>query len=261
VATAPEPDEIYRRTQEEGRRRLSRPPAELAATALVGGFDVTFGVAALGITSALVSTETSSEVGHVAGSLAFPLAFVFVVVGRSELFTENFLVPIAGLSRDRSSWLKLGELWVVTLVLNLVGGTVLALVLTANGVLLDGTSDVLVSIAERVAGYDTLTALASGIVAGALMTLMTWLVEGAGSPGVRVAVAWAVGFLLVLGYFNHAIVSTIEIVFGLRFGADVSTADLFRQLGLAVASNLIGGVFLVTLARTLQAASSSGSSK
>jgi hypothetical protein len=37
---APQPDEIYERTRDEGRRRLSRPILELAATALVGGFDV-----------------------------------------------------------------------------------------------------------------------------------------------------------------------------------------------------------------------------
>ena len=34
------------------------------------------------------------------------------MVGRSELFTENFLIPVAGLEREKlSSWLKLGELW------------------------------------------------------------------------------------------------------------------------------------------------------
>jgi hypothetical protein len=44
---APQPDEVYQRTRKEGQRRLSRPMLELAATALVGGFDVAFGVAAL----------------------------------------------------------------------------------------------------------------------------------------------------------------------------------------------------------------------
>ena len=42
--SAPEPEEIYARAREEGRRRLSRPVLELSATALVGGFDVAFGV-------------------------------------------------------------------------------------------------------------------------------------------------------------------------------------------------------------------------
>jgi hypothetical protein len=44
-----EPEEIYEETRKEGRRRLSRPVVELAATALVGGFDVAFLVAAYGL--------------------------------------------------------------------------------------------------------------------------------------------------------------------------------------------------------------------
>ena len=51
---APQPEEIYERTREEGRRRLSRPVLELAATALVGGFDIAFGVALYGIAAAAV---------------------------------------------------------------------------------------------------------------------------------------------------------------------------------------------------------------
>jgi hypothetical protein len=47
----------------------------------------------------------------------------------------------------------------------------------------------------------------------------------------------------------------------LELAADVSTSDLFHQLGSSVTSNLIGGVILVTLARTVQAAGSSRSSE
>jgi formate/nitrite transporter FocA (FNT family) len=38
------------------------------------------------------------EVAHLVGALAFGIAFVFVVIGKSELFTENFLVPVPGSS-------------------------------------------------------------------------------------------------------------------------------------------------------------------
>jgi formate/nitrite transporter FocA (FNT family) len=116
--SAPEPEQIYERTREEGRRRLSRPVLELAATALVGGFDVAFGIAVYGLTAAAVAPRAGTGVAHLSGSIGFGIAFVFIVVGRSELFTENFLVPITGLSRRRDSWLKLGELWAVSLVLN-----------------------------------------------------------------------------------------------------------------------------------------------
>lgn len=130
-AAAPDPDEIYARAREEGKRRLSRPVVELFATAFLGGFDIAFGVVAFGLAAGAIG---SSEGSDLVGAVAFGVGFVFVVVGRSELFTENFLVPIAGLDRgSRRSWGKLAELWVATLVLNVVGGAVLAVILTSQG--------------------------------------------------------------------------------------------------------------------------------
>jgi formate/nitrite transporter FocA (FNT family) len=64
-----------------------------------------------GVVTALIASSASDGVARLAGALALSIGFVFVVVGRSELFTENFLVPIAGLdTKDRTSWLKLAEL-------------------------------------------------------------------------------------------------------------------------------------------------------
>src|SRR3954452_9810094 len=121
--SAPEPEEIFERAREEGERRLNRPLLELGSTALGAGVDVVFGIVALGTASALIAHRAGTEAGHFAGSIAFGLAFVFIVIGRSELFTENFLVPIAGLDhRDRGAWYKLAELWTGSPLLNLAGG-------------------------------------------------------------------------------------------------------------------------------------------
>jgi len=256
--TAREPEQIYERTRREGRRRLSRPLVELAATALVGGFDVAFGV----IAYALAAAAIGGEKGRVAGAIAFGIGFVFVVVGRSELFTENFLIPIAGLNRrDRGSWLKLGELWGVALVLNIVGGLLIAIIATSQGVLRAGADTPLLEVAHDLTHYSTLTAFLSALIAGALMTLMTWFVEGAAdSLGVRIVMSWIVGALIALGTFNHAIVSTIELIFGMRYGGDVGYGQLFGNLGVAVGGNFVGGLLLVTFARTVQAAEVSGRS-
>jgi formate/nitrite transporter FocA (FNT family) len=107
-------------------------------------------------------------------------------------------------------------------------------------------------LAERLASHSSTAEF------GALMTLMTWFVEGAAeSVGVRIVMSWIVGALVALGTFNHAIVSTIELVFGMRYGAAVSIGELFWNLGLAVARNLVGGMLLVTFARSAQALAAS----
>jgi formate-nitrite transporter family protein len=251
---APTPEEIFERTREEGRRRLARPPLELAATAFMAGIDVVFGLVAMAVSASLVAARFGSDLGHLVGAVAFGIAFVFVVVGRSELFTENFLVPVAGLDRrDRRSWWKLAELWLLSPVFNLVAGVLLILIVTSKGVLPRGTGEPAAQTAIALDSRSALAAFLSAIAAGALITLGTWLVEGTETMGMRALCGWIIGSLLALGLFNHVIVVTLELVFGIRYGADVGYADVTANLGVAIVGNLVGGVLLVTLTRFSQA--------
>jgi formate/nitrite transporter FocA (FNT family) len=250
---APEPEEIYQRTEEEGRRRLQRPFAELVSTALAAGVDIVLGIVALTVTAALVDTRGGSHLAHLAGALAFGISFVFIVVGRSELFTENFLVPVAGLDRTPASWYKLAELWTISPIFNIVGGGLLILVVTGHGVLPVGTkhASVVAAMTQDERGWTS--AFLSAIAAGALITLMTWLVEGSRSMGIRVAVAWICGTLLALGAFNHVIVVTLELIMGIRFGAPVGWGDVVDNFFTAGLGNMVGGLLVVTLNRFNQA--------
>lgn len=254
MAEEREPEQIYERTAEEGERRLQRGFIQLAATSFVAGIDVVFGVIALGVTSQLVGVRGGPELADLAGAIAFGIAFVFIIVGRSELFTENFLVPIAGLDRrDRGSWWKLAELWTVSPILNLVGAYLLILIVTTHGVLPEGTGSALTEVVEKADANGIGTAFMSAIAGGALITLMTWMVEGVRHLGVNVICAWLVGALLALGHFNHVIVVTVEYMFGIRYGANVGWADALSNFGVAALGNVVGGVLFVTLTRFGQA--------
>lgn len=258
---APEPEEIFERTRREGERRLSRPTLELATTAIAAGVDIVFGIAALGTVSALVSKRYGTDLGHVFGAIAFGVSFVFIVVGRSELFTENFLVPLAGIRRgERASWFKLVELWTVSPLMNILGGVMLILIVTTHGVMPHGTGAAVADAANKFDLNNFLAAFMSAIAAGALITLMTWMVEGQESMGVRVAVAWIVGAVLALGNFNHIIVATLEIFAGIRWGAHVPWSTLFTNFGTALLGNMIGGFAFVTFNRFSQARAGSSSS-
>jgi formate/nitrite transporter FocA (FNT family) len=210
-------------------------------------------VIALGAITARHVDHFGAKTAHFFGSLGFGLAFVFIVVGRSELFTENFLVPIAGLDRGSGrSWWKLAELWVVSPVVNLLAGALIILIVTTHGVLPDGTGHALVDVANKLDENNFLAAFMSAIAAGALITMMTWFVEGQESMGVRVAVAWMVGSLLSIAAFNHVIVVTLELLMGIRYGAPIGWDDLFANFGTALLGNMIGGIGLVTLNRANQ---------
>jgi formate-nitrite transporter family protein len=249
----PQPEDIYRRTKEEGARRLDRPLLEMISTALAAGFDIVAGIVGFGILTASLESKTGHGPAHAVASLGFGIGFVFLVVGRGELFTENFLVPIAGLDHRRSSsWLGLAKLWTSSPLFNVLGGLVMVLLLTTHRVLPSGTAQSLVKNAQAIHDHGTLTLFVSAIFAGALITAMTWFVEGQESMVVRVVVAWTAGALLALGAFNHVIVITLELIFGYRFGAQFGWTFILGNFLLAAAGNMVGGLGLVTLNRLTQ---------
>jgi formate/nitrite transporter FocA (FNT family) len=250
---APEPEEIYEQTREEGARRLERPLLEVISTALAAGFDIIAGVVVLAL--------VESQLEHLlAGAIGFGVGFVFLVVGRGELFTENFLVPLAGLDgKERNAWWKVAELWTVSPVFNILAGAFMGFLLSIHSVLPFGTGATVKTIAETLYANGTLARFVSAIFAGALITAMTWFVEGQRSIGVRVTVAWIAGAMLALGSFNHVIVVTLELIFGIRFGAHVPWSFVLTNFLVAAAGNMIGGIGLVTLNRFTQARSGGAS--
>lgn len=150
---APDPDQIYERAKSEGERRLSESALKQASTAFIAGVTIVFGIVALGMTHELVAPRFGDGVGALAGALAFGIGLVFLVVGRSELFTENFFDPVAAAAgrRSKQALLDLGQLWLIVLVLNLVGGAVMAAVFSVDGTLPDGAREVLAKVAEEIA--------------------------------------------------------------------------------------------------------------
>jgi formate/nitrite transporter FocA (FNT family) len=249
----PQPEDIYRLTKQEGERRLGRPLLEMISTALAAGFDIVAGILALALVATQLEPWVGKSAAHVFGSLAFGFGFVFLVVGRGELFTENFLVPIAGLDRRRrSSWLGLAKLWITSPLFNVLGGLIIILILSTHQVLPNGTAKTLAENADRIHAHGTATLFVSAVFAGALITAMTWFVEGQESMLVRAVVAWIAGALLALGNFNHVIVVTLELIFGYRFGAHFGWTFILGNFLLAAAGNMVGGLGLVTLNRLTQ---------
>jgi formate-nitrite transporter family protein len=251
---APEPEEIFEKSRAEGERRLQRPLVEVVSTALAAGFDIAAGVILIAVLSSPLEQHFGKDAASVAGALGFGVGFIFLVVGRGELFTENFLVPLAGLhGKPRNAWWKVAELWTVSPVFNVVAGGAIALIVTTHGVLPKGSGHVLTDVAQKIHANGTLALFMSAVFAGALITAMTWFVEGHDSVGIRLTVAWVTGAFLALAHLNHVIVVTIELIFGIRYGAHIPWSFVVGNFFLAAAGNMIGGICLVTLNRFTQA--------
>ena len=248
------PDEIWEESVDEGERRMRRGTAGLASTGVVGGIDVMVGILALTVVSGALAVALPEQIAHLGGSLAFGIGFVFIVVGRSELFTENFMVPVATVIRRRAGGTALMRLWAVTMVGNLVGLLVLAAIFTRAGLVPPEALKAAGTVADTFAQRSLLSALLSALVAGTIMTLFTWLTHAVESDSARILIALLVGFVLAAPSLNHAIVSFGEMSFGILAGtAQTATwTDLAQNFPVAVVGNLVGGLLFVTLGRGLQ---------
>src|SRR5437588_5221473 len=93
-----EPREIAERASELGEQRLDRGNLDILITAFIGGAEVSLGgLAAMTVVGSVLEAAPGTGLypALALGGLAFPIGFLFVIIGRSELFTENFLIPVA----------------------------------------------------------------------------------------------------------------------------------------------------------------------
>lgn len=251
------PDEVYERTAKEGARRLSATFPAMAATGFLAGVTIVFGIIALGIVHGLVAESAGDGVAKLAGALAFGIGLVFTVIGRADLFTENFLDPVAAVFTNRpgATWPAVGRMWLVILVFNLLGGAALALLVSVDEALPAGAPEALMTVASEITARGALPSFTNAIAAGALLTLMTYLLAATDSSGGRIALAYLVGVFLAIGPFNHVVVTGLHLFIGWLLGADVGIGAMLEALAVSTAGNLVGGVLLITLAETVRAKS------
>jgi len=248
------PHEIWDDSLEDGRRRLAHPASVLAATGLLGGFHVTLGLLALVVTTGALAAFMPPGSAHVLASLTFGIGLAFITVGRSELFTENFLIPVAAVLSGHSSKRAVVRLWAITFVLNLAGIAIFAAILTAPGVLEREALRAAGELADTLTRRDLLAAGLSAVLAGSVITTFTWLAEAAESDLTRVFVALLIGFVLLAPSTNHSVVGFGEVLFGILAGTTTAGwLDLLRNTAIAVAGNLVGGLVLVAFVRGVQA--------
>lgn len=227
---------------EEGVFRLRRSWPSLLATGFVGGLDVSVGVFAM----LLVKTHNGSDL---LGALAFGIGFIALTMAGSELFTENFLMPVTAVVTGRATWREVVRLWTGTAAFNVVGGLVMVfLMMTAFPDLGEKAVESGRHFVDRGVGIEMLL---SAVLAGIVITLMTWMQLN--KPiGARIVAAVAAAFVLNYGELGHVVVASLEVFAGMFSGAEYGVADWLPLFFLMAVGNMAGGIGLVTLTRLVQ---------
>lgn len=237
-------EDAFNRMVDEGTQRLHRGWREVLVTGFFGGTEVAMGV--LAYLSVLQATHNPLLAG-----LAFSIGFLALLLGRSELFTEGFLVPVTTVAAKRASPAQLGKLWGGTLAANLVGGWVIMwLIITAFPKLHAQTIESAAHFATAPLSTQT---MCLAVLGGMAITLMTRMQHGTDSMPAKIAAAVAGAFLLAGLQLFHSILDSLLIFGALMTGdAPFGYLDWLRWFGYTVVGNVFGGLLLVTLLRLLR---------
>lgn len=251
---APSPAKIFNSAADEGQRRLDQSLLQLAATGFIAGFTIVLGIAALGIGHSLLEPLVGNA-AKLGAAMAFAVGLVLLIVQRAELFSENFFDPIATVfeQRRRGMLMRVARLWGLTLVFNLLGGALLALLVSMEHVLPAGSTEALGRTAEELVSRPVDASFVSAVIGGMLVALLSYALQGAGSTIARIAMAFLAGFLLAVGPFDHVVVTALHVFIGLLSGAGISAMQLIEVAVIATLGNLVGGVGLVTFSHAAQA--------
>jgi formate/nitrite transporter FocA (FNT family) len=244
----PSAQDIFEQVANNARQELGRSSVSLAISGLAGG--IFMGLSALGNAIA-VALLTPAGAAPTAATLFiakmfYPLGFIVVILGRSQLFTENTLYPVALVLAEQNHFWNTMRLWAVVLPSNVLGALVFAALASLTGALPPAVVHSLSQLGLDAANHPASIIFWSGVMGGWIIATVAWLVSGSHSITGSVMIIWMLTFVVGLGNFAHCIAASGEVLASILTGHAPWLA-FPKWLLPAVAGNICGGVGMVTL--------------
>lgn len=241
-------ERIVKEQIEESMEEYRRSNKALFLSALTAGLDLGFSLLVIGVLYTMFNDQLSMEVMQVVLALAYPIGFIFVILGRSALFTEHTTLAVLPVLSGRESLKDLSRIWGIIYLGNLIGGYIIGAAIAYIGPRLGlVTYDALEDIAKHLIDYSAPLILVSAILAGWLMGLVSWLATSSKETIARIFVVVIVTAVIGLGGLHHSIVGSTEVFAGLLSSDEISLSDYFVTQLWSTIGNIIGGVFFVSI--------------
>jgi len=240
--------EILRHEVHEGLDAIRRPTSTLFVSALSGGLDVGFSVFLMAVVQTIAKDKLPEPIVTLLVANMYSVGFIFVVVGRSELFTEQTSLAVLPLLRGKATLPSVARLWVVVYLANILGAVAFALIISYVAPALHVASpESFGVIGHRLIDHGGHVILLSAILAGWLMGLLSWMVSAARDTISQIVIVWMVTAAIGLGGLHHVVLGTVEVLAAMFAHQGVTFGDFFRFLFWATVGNAFGGSVFVAL--------------
>lgn len=239
----PSAEEIYKQVATNARQELKRSTTSLGLSGFGGG--AFMGLSALGASTA-IALLGDSGIARIVSSMFYPLGFIVVIIGRSQLFTENTLYPVALVLAEKKQLWNTMRLWAVVLPSNVAGAFAFSMMAAWTPAFEPATVNAMGQLGLNALAHPASSVFWSGVIGGWIIALAAWMVSGSHSITGSVMVIWMLTFIVGLGNFAHCIASSCEILVAVltHRAPWISYPMWFFP---AVMGNICGGVGIVTI--------------
>jgi formate-nitrite transporter family protein len=226
----------------EGTEELERPTSSLLWSGLAAGLTMGCSMLAQGLLQARLPHAPWTEV---VAAFGYSLGFLFVTMGRQQLFTETTLTVMLPFLHKTHSATDVLRYWVLVFAANIVGTLLFAAAASFPALFSPDAVQAFTHLGIKAVEPGFVGVLVKGIFAGWLIALMVWLMPAASSA--KFVVIVAVTWLIAVAQFSHVIAGAAEGAFAAIHGA-ISWGDyLLGFLVPALIGNSIGGIVVVAL--------------
>ncbi|MGB3465423.1 MAG: formate/nitrite transporter family protein [Cyclobacteriaceae bacterium] len=233
---------------ETGLHEFHRSNKGLFMAAFAGGMEIGFSVLFMGTIFTLFGTQLEPSTLKFYLALCYPIGFIFVIIGRSELFTEHTALAILPVLSKSVKIKQLFILWGLVYSGNILGGWLFSLILTVVGPEVGFMDEkAFYHLAHELVRFEWQTILLSSLLAGWMMGLLGWLVTSSQETISRILVIILVTTIIGVAGLHHCIVGNIEVFSGFLTSPNISLGDYLRFQLWATIGNAIGGTVFVAI--------------
>ena len=225
---------------------LERAPFGYMILSALAGVYLGFGITLIFSIGGPFASEGSAALKLIMG-VSFGIALTLVIFAGSELFTGNNMVGVIGGLAKRVSWRQVGNLFLWSLVGNLLGSLVIAWLVVQSGALAPASSSLIQKVAGIKMHLPAWELFLRGILCNWLVCLAVWTAARASGDAAKMLLIFWCLFAFIGSGFEHSIAnqSLLGLALFLPHDSGVSwNGFLWNQIWV-IAGNVIGGGIFV----------------
>lgn len=241
-------EQIMRHEMREALAAFDRSSSRLFFSGMSAGLEIGFSLFLMAAMRTLIQDTLPPSIVTIVVANMYSFGFILVILGRSELFTEQTSLAVLPVLNRQASVPGLLRLWGIVYIANILGAAVSAALFSYTGPALGAIDpDVLTEMAQHVVEHPPFVMICSGILAGWLMGLLSWLVAAGRDTTSQILIVWMVTTVIGIGQLHHSIVGSVEVLAGVYTSSAITPADFGYFLLWTTLGNAIGGPLFLAL--------------